>query len=188
MVRGGGNTHRWDFKTWLKLRITRIENLSFEHNYQHDDFDPFFFYLYAFLRKRGKRVPLKRYFIMSFNFSQEIFIFCLGSRLSLSLSIFLLVCSFAPPKLLYQLSSNSQGLFPLWSVICLYAKKNSRSNLQFGSCRCSLWLSFSHCTANLVQITINIGKIGTALYTKFTVNKSCEFTVFTVSQNYVGLL
>ena len=115
---GGGNTHRWDFKTWLKLRITRIENLSFEHNYQHDDFDPFFFYLYAFLRKRGKRVPLKRYFIMSFNFSQEIFIFCLGSRLSLSLSIFLLVCSFASPKLLYQLSSNSKGLFPLWSEVC----------------------------------------------------------------------
>ena len=115
---GGRNTHRWDFKTWLKLRITRIENLSFEHNYQHDDFDPFFFYLYAFLRKRGKRVPLKRYFIMSFNFSQEIFIFCLGSRLSLSLSIFLLVCSFAPPKLLYQLSSNSKGLFPLWSEVC----------------------------------------------------------------------
>ena len=39
-----------------------------------------------------------------------------------------------------------------------------------------------------MQITVNIGKIGTALYTKFTVNKSCEFTVFTVSQNYVGLL
>ena len=52
----------------------------------------------------------------------------------------------------------------------------------------SLWLSFSHCTANLMQITVNIGKIGTALYTKFTVNKSCEFTVFTVSQNYVGFL